>query len=74
MQRFTAHNGRTHPGAYTLAADKKTFASMPQRTIRHQDGRGARGPPPRPLDELKVQVQDSAVYVVRDFRLGAPSE
>ena len=29
------------------------------------------GPPPRPLDELQVEVRDSAVYVnYQDFRLG----
>ena len=31
------------------------------------------GPPPRGLDELPVEVRDSAVYVqFKDFRLGIP--
>ena len=31
------------------------------------------GPPPRPLDELAVEIRDSAVFVqYRDFRLGIP--
>ena len=29
------------------------------------------GPPPRPLDELQVEIRDSAVFVnYRDYRLG----
>jgi Rieske Fe-S protein len=31
------------------------------------------GPPPRPLDELKVQIRESAVFVqYKNFRLGIP--
>ncbi len=34
-------------------------------------GRVLAGPPPRPLDELKVEVRDDAVWVnYKDFRLG----
>jgi hypothetical protein len=31
------------------------------------------GPPPRPLDELEVEVRDASVFVkYKDFRLGVP--
>ena len=32
------------------------------------------GPPPRPLDELEVEIRDSAVYVkYKEYRLGVPA-
>jgi Rieske Fe-S protein len=38
-------------------------------------GRVLAGPPPRPLDELQVEIRDSAVFVkYRDFRLGIPEQ
>jgi hypothetical protein len=44
---------------------------MSPRTFDIKTGAVLGGPPPRPLDELKVQVRDAAVYVqYRDFRLG----
>jgi menaquinol-cytochrome c reductase iron-sulfur subunit len=73
---FKAYNGHcTHLGCgYTLAADKKTFVCPCHRgQFDIKTGAVLAGPPPRPLDELKVQVRDSAVYVqYRDFRLGVP--
>ena len=73
---FKAYNGHcTHLGCgYTLAPDKKTFVCPCHRgQFDIKTGAVLAGPPPRPLDELKVQVRDSAVYVqYRDFRLGVP--
>lgn len=73
---FKAYNGHcTHLGCgYTLAADKKTFVCPCHRgQFDIKTGAVLAGPPPRPLDELKVQVRDAAVYVqYRDFRLGVP--
>ena len=74
--RFKAYNGRcTHLGCgYLLSEDKKTFACPCHRgRFDIKTGAVLAGPPPRPLDELKVQVRDAAVYVqYRDFRLGVP--
>jgi Rieske Fe-S protein len=71
---FKAYNGHcTHLGCgFTLAADKKTFACPCHRgQFDIKTGAVLAGPPPRPLDELKVQVRDAAVYVLyREFRLG----
>ena len=75
---FKAYNGRcTHLGCgYTLAADKKTFACPCHRgQFDIKTGAVLAGPPPRPLDTLKVQVRDAAVYVqYRDFRLGVAEQ
>jgi len=75
---FKAYNGRcTHLGCgYTLSEDKKTFACPCHRgQFDIKTGAVLAGPPPRPLDVLKVQVRDSAVYVqYRDFRLGVPEQ
>jgi menaquinol-cytochrome c reductase iron-sulfur subunit len=71
---FKAYNGRcTHLGCgFTLAADKKTFACPCHRgQFDIKSGAVLAGPPPRPLDELKVEVRDDAVFVqYREFRLG----
>jgi menaquinol-cytochrome c reductase iron-sulfur subunit len=71
---FKAYNGRcTHLGCgYALAEDKKTFACPCHRgQFDIKTGAVLAGPPPRPLDELKVEIRDAAVYVqYRDFRLG----
>lgn len=73
---FKAYNGHcTHLGCgYVLSEDKKTFACPCHRgRFDIKTGAVLAGPPPRPLDELKVQVKDAAVYVqYRDFRLGVP--
>ena len=75
---FKAYNGRcTHLGCgYTLAEDKKTFACPCHRgQFDIKTGAVLAGPPPRPLDELKVEVRDAAVYVqYRDFRLGVAEQ
>jgi Rieske Fe-S protein len=74
--KFKAYNGHcTHLGCgYMLAPDKKTFACPCHRgQFDVKTGAVLAGPPPRPLDELEVQVRDAAVYVqYRDFRLGVP--
>ena len=73
---FKAYNGHcTHLGCgYVLSEDKKTFACPCHRgRFDIKTGAVLAGPPPRPLDELKVRVKDAAVYVeYRDFRLGVP--
>jgi Rieske Fe-S protein len=38
-------------------------------------GKVLAGPPPRDLDELPVEIRDSAVYVqYTDYRLGVPEK
>jgi menaquinol-cytochrome c reductase iron-sulfur subunit len=73
---FKAYNGHcTHLGCgFVLASDKKTFACPCHRgQFDVKTGAVLAGPPPRPLDELEVQVRDAAVYVrYREFRLGVP--
>jgi Rieske Fe-S protein len=74
--KFKAYNGHcTHLGCgFLLSPDKKTFACPCHRgQFDIKTGAVLAGPPPRPLDELKVEVRDAAVYVqYRDFRLGVP--
>jgi Rieske Fe-S protein len=71
---FKAYNGKcTHLGCgFSLSEDKKAFACPCHRgRFDIKTGAVLAGPPPRGLDELKVQVRDAAVYVqYRDFRLG----
>jgi Rieske Fe-S protein len=71
---FKAYNGHcTHLGCgFLLSPDKKTFACPCHRGLFDiKSGAVLAGPPPRALDELKVEVRDAAVYVLyRDFRLG----
>ena len=73
-EKFKAYNGHcTHLGCgYLLSPDKKTFACPCHRgQFDIKTGAVLAGPPPRPLDELKVEVRDATVYVqYRDFRLG----
>lgn len=73
---FKAYNGHcTHLGCgFTLSADKKTFVCPCHRgQFDVKTGAVLAGPPPRPLDELKVQVRNAEVHVqYRDFRLGVP--
>lgn len=75
---FKAYNGRcTHLGCgFSLASDKKTFACPCHRgQFDIKTGAVLAGPPPRPLDELKVEIRDDAVFVqYRDFRLGIPEQ
>lgn len=73
-EKFKAYNGRcTHLGCgYLYDKEKKMFACPCHRgQFDVKTGAVLGGPPPRPLDELEVEVRDSAVYVkYRDFRLG----
>ncbi len=72
--KFKAYNGHcTHLGcSYVYDKGSKTFACPCHRgQFDVKTGAVLSGPPPRPLDELAVQVRDSAVFVkYRDFRLG----
>jgi Rieske Fe-S protein len=72
--KFKAYNGHcTHLGCgFTLSPDKKSFLCPCHRgQFDIKTGAVLAGPPPRPLDELDVQIRDSAVFVkYRDFRLG----
>jgi menaquinol-cytochrome c reductase iron-sulfur subunit len=73
-ERFTAYNARcTHLGCgYSYDAEARTFR-CPCHEGRFDVQTGVRlmGPPPRPLDRLKVKVEDGNVYVAyQDFRLG----
>jgi Rieske Fe-S protein len=73
-EKFKAYNGHcTHLGcSYFYDKERKNFVCPCHRG--HFDvktGKVLAGPPPRPLDELEVQVRDAAVFVkYKDFRLG----
>ena len=73
-EKFKAYNGHcTHLGcAYIYDKEHKDFlCPCHHGQFDVATGRVLAGPPPRPLDELEVQVRDSAVFVkYRDFRLG----
>jgi Rieske Fe-S protein len=73
-EKFKAYNGRcTHLGCgYNLDKDANNFLCPCHRgQFDIKTGTVLSGPPPRPLDELDVQIRDSAVYVqYKDFRLG----
>ena len=73
-ETFKAYNGHcTHLGcSYSYDKDLKTFACPCHRgQFDVKTGAVLAGPPPRPLDELKVEIRDSAVFVnYRDFQLG----
>ncbi len=72
--KFKAYNGHcTHLGcSYYYDKDLKTFACPCHRgQFDVKTGAVLAGPPPRPLDELPVEIRDSSVFVsYRDFRLG----
>jgi menaquinol-cytochrome c reductase iron-sulfur subunit len=72
--KFKAYNGHcTHLGCgYFYDKELKTFACPCHRgQFDVKTGAVLAGPPPRALDELPVQIRDSAVYVKhQDFRLG----
>jgi Rieske Fe-S protein len=74
--KFKAYNGHcTHLGcSYYYDKELKTFACPCHRgQFDVKTGAVLAGPPPRPLDELPVEIRDSAVFVsYRDFRLGVP--
>jgi len=75
-EHFKAYNAHcTHLGCgYVLDPDKKQFFCPCHRgEFDPKTGAVLGGPPPRPLDELKVQIRDSAVFVqYKNFRLGIP--
>ena len=72
--KFKAYNGHcTHLGcSYYYDKDLKTFACPCHRgQFDVKTGAVLAGPPPRPLDELPVEIRDSSVFVsYSDFRLG----
>jgi menaquinol-cytochrome c reductase iron-sulfur subunit len=73
-EKFKAYNGHcTHLGcSYSYDHNKKTFFCPCHRgQFDPKTGEVLAGPPPRPLDELQVQVRDASVFVnYKDFRLG----
>jgi menaquinol-cytochrome c reductase iron-sulfur subunit len=73
-EKFKAYNGRcTHLGcSYAYDKDNKTFFCPCHRgQFDTKTGQVLAGPPPRPLDELEVEVRDAAVFVnYKDFQLG----
>ena len=77
-ETFKVYNGRcTHLGCnYSLDSEKQVFR-CPCHTgfFNIKTGAVLGGPPPRPLDELKVKVEDGALYAqYQDFRLGVPDK
>jgi Rieske Fe-S protein len=75
-EKFKAYNGHcTHLGcSYVYDHDRKNFFCPCHRgQFDVKTGAVLAGPPPRPLDELEVQVRDASVFVkYKDFRLGVP--
>jgi menaquinol-cytochrome c reductase iron-sulfur subunit len=75
-QKFKAYNGHcTHLGcSYAYDQNSKTFFCPCHRgRFDVKTGAVLAGPPPRPLDELEVEVRDASVFVrYKDFRLGVP--
>jgi menaquinol-cytochrome c reductase iron-sulfur subunit len=73
-ETFKAYNAKcTHLGcSYGYDKTLKTFLCPCHRgQFDVKTGKVLAGPPPRPLDELPVEVRDSEVWVeYRDFRLG----
>jgi menaquinol-cytochrome c reductase iron-sulfur subunit len=73
-EHFKAYNAHcTHLGCgYVFDKDAGHFFCPCHRgTFDVKNGTVLSGPPPRSLDELKVQIRDSAVYVQhKNFRLG----
>jgi menaquinol-cytochrome c reductase iron-sulfur subunit len=75
-EHFKAFNSRcTHLGCGYVFDDKAGHFFCPCHRGQFDVKSGAvlAGPPPRPLDELPVQIRESAVYVqYKNFRLGIP--
>jgi Rieske Fe-S protein len=73
-EKFKAYNGRcTHLGcSYAYDKAKDTFFCPCHRgEFDTKTGAVISGPPPRPLDELEVEVRDAVVFVnYKDFQLG----
>lgn len=76
--KFKAYNAHcTHLGCgYVHDPEHKIFFCPCHRgQFDIKTGKVLGGPPPRPLDELEVEVRDSAVYVkYKDFRLGVENK
>jgi Rieske Fe-S protein len=77
-EKFKAYNGHcTHLGcSYIYDKERKNFFCPCHRgQFDVKTGQVLAGPPPRQLDELQVDIRDSAVFVkYRDFRLGIPEQ
>jgi len=73
-EHFKSYNGHcTHLGCgYIYDKDKKHFACPCHHGVFDvKSGAVLGGPPPRPLDELRVEVRDAEIHVnYQDFRLG----
>lgn len=77
-ETFKAYNAHcTHLGCgYFYDLETKTFVCPCHRGVFDpRTGAVLGGPPPRGLDELMVEVRDSAVFIqYKDFRLGIPDQ
>lgn len=77
-EQFTVFNGRcTHLGCnYSFDKTADVFR-CPCHTgyFEIKSGKVLGGPPPRPLDQLDVKVEDGILYAqYQDFRLGVPEK
>jgi menaquinol-cytochrome c reductase iron-sulfur subunit len=76
-EKFKAYNGRcTHLGCgFIWDNDAKNFFCPCHRgRFDFKTGAVLAGPPPRPLDELEVEIRDSAVFVkYKEYRFGVPA-
>jgi menaquinol-cytochrome c reductase iron-sulfur subunit len=75
VKAYNAHC--THLGcAYGYNAETQNFACPCHRgQFDVKTGQVLAGPPPRPLDELKVEIRNGAVWVdYKDFRLGTSTQ
>jgi menaquinol-cytochrome c reductase iron-sulfur subunit len=77
-EKFKAYNGHcTHLGCgFIFDKDRGHFyCPCHHGEFDVKTGNVLNGPPPRGLDELKVEIRDSAVYVnYKDYRLGVPEK
>ena len=75
-EHFKAYNAHcTHLGCGFVfdEAEKHFFCPCHRGQFDPKTGAVLGGPPPRPLDEMAVQIRESAVYVqYKNFRLGIP--
>jgi menaquinol-cytochrome c reductase iron-sulfur subunit len=76
-EKFKAYNARcTHLGCGFVYDKEANNFLCPCHQGRFDIKTGAvlAGPPPRPLDELEVEIRDSAVFVkYKEYRLGVPA-
>lgn len=76
-EKFKAYNARcTHLGCgFVYDKDANNFlCPCHQGRFDIKTGAVLAGPPPRPLDELEVEIRDSAVFVkYKEYRLGIPA-